>query len=185
MGFDKLTSEQRWDALVRHEKLDRVPCLQFILGHTAVVNGKPIAKIYDDAAASMACQRNAMEMYGYDGLILHGWANAGGFEFGGEIEYPYRRYTGAPMVKKNPVQSEQDAANLDVPRDIASAGSVPVALEFSRLQYKLGNAGYHPGRLPAYLGGLYLWRRAAHALADQEAGFGSPCSAQDNRLYPG
>jgi len=138
MGGDKMTSQERWEALVRSEKLDRVPCLQFILGHTAVVNGKPIAKIYDDAAASLTCQRNAMEMYGYDGLILHGWANAGGFEFGGEIEYPYRRYTGAPMVTKNPVQSEEDAANLDVPKDITSAGSVPVALEFSRLQYKLG-----------------------------------------------
>lgn len=138
MGSDKMSSGERWEALVCGKKVDRVPCLQFILGHTAVVNGKPIAKIYDDAAASLTCQRNAMEMYGYDGLILHGWANAGAYEFGGEIEYPYRRYTGAPMVKKSPVQNEQDAAHLEVPADITKAGSVPVALEFSRLQYQLG-----------------------------------------------
>ncbi len=66
--------------LIRGEELDRVPCLQFILGHTAVACGKPIAKIYDEARVSMDCQRHAMEMYGYDGLILHGWANAGGAE---------------------------------------------------------------------------------------------------------
>jgi hypothetical protein len=92
-----MSSRVRREALVRGEELDRVPCLQFILGHTAVVSGRPIAKIYDEARTSIACQRDAREMYGYDGLILHGWANAGGAEFGGEVEYPYRQYTGAPL----------------------------------------------------------------------------------------
>ena len=77
-------------------------------------------------------------MYGYDGLVLHGWANAGGAEFGGEIEYPYRKYTGAPMVKKNPVQNEDDAWSLRVPDDILSVGTIPIAHEFSRLQYEAG-----------------------------------------------
>jgi len=133
-----MSSRERWDALVRGDRLDRVPCLQFILGHTAVVNGKPIAKVYDDAEASLACQQNAMDLYGHDGLILHGWANAGGAEFGGEIEYPYRKYTGAPMMKKNPVQNEDDAWALAVPEDILSAGTMPISLEFSRLQYEAG-----------------------------------------------
>jgi uroporphyrinogen decarboxylase len=133
-----MTSQERWDALVRGEELDRVPCLQFILGHTAVVSGKSIAKVYDDARVSLACQRGAMEMYGYDGLVLHGWANAGGAEFGGEIEYPYRKYTGAPMMKRNPVQNEDDAWGLRVPDDISSVGTIPIALEFSRLQHEAG-----------------------------------------------
>ncbi len=55
-----------------------------------------------------------MEMYGYDGLVLHGWANAGGAEFGGEVEYPYRKYTGAPMMKKNPVRQRRRC--LEPPR---------------------------------------------------------------------
>ena len=109
-----------------------------MLGHTAVVNGKSIAKVYDDAEASLACQRNAMGLYGHDGLVLHGWANAGGAEFGGEIEFPYRKYTGAPMMKRSPVQSEDDAWALAVPDDILSAGTMPVALAFSRLQNELG-----------------------------------------------
>lgn len=135
---EQMSSRERWDALIRGERPDRVPCLQFILGHTAVVSGKSIAKVYDDAAMSLACQQNAMRMYGYDGLILHGWANAGGAEFGGEIEFPYRKYTGAPMMKKNPVQNEDDAWNLKVPEDITAVGTIPVALEFSRLQYEAG-----------------------------------------------
>jgi uroporphyrinogen decarboxylase len=135
---DKMTSAERWQSLVRGEELDRVPCLQFVLGHTAVVSGLPIAKVYDDARVSLECQRNALEMYGYDGLILHGWANAGGAEFGGEIEYPYREYTGAPMMKKSPVQNEDDAWNLQVPEDITKVGTIPIALEFSRLQAAAG-----------------------------------------------
>jgi uroporphyrinogen-III decarboxylase len=121
-----MTSQERWDALIAHEPTDRVPCLQFMLGHTAVVNGKPIAKIYDDAAESLACQKNAQALYGHDGLIMHGWANAGGAEFGGDIEFPYRKYTGAPLMKKNPVQSEEDAWNLAVPDDILSVGTMPI-----------------------------------------------------------
>ena len=138
MLHDEMSSRERWDALIRGERLDRVPCLQFILGHTAVVSGQPIAKIYDDARVSFDCQRAAMELYGHDGLILHGWANAGGAEFGGEVEYPYRRYAGAPMVTRNPVQSEQDALALAVPDDVSTAGTVPIGLAFSRLQAEHG-----------------------------------------------
>ncbi len=138
MQCDRMTSAERWAALVAREPTDRVPCLQFILGHTAMVNGKPIAKIYDDAAESLACQQNAMALYGHDGLIMHGWANAGGAEFGGDIEFPYRKYTGAPMMKKSPVQNEDDAWNLKVPDDILTVGTMPVSLEFSRLQYEAG-----------------------------------------------
>ncbi|MGC9974843.1 MAG: uroporphyrinogen decarboxylase family protein, partial [Gaiellaceae bacterium] len=58
--------------------------------------------------------------------------------FGGDIEFPYRKYTGAPMMKRNPVQSEDDAWNLRVPDDITTVGTIPVALEFSRLQYEAG-----------------------------------------------
>ena len=133
-----MTPQERWQALVRGEPLDRVPCLQFILGHAAVIAGKPIGTAYDNARASIACQRDAMELYGYDGLILHGWANAGGAEFGGDVEYPYRHYTGAPMMKRSPVQNEQDARDLRVPDDVAGAGTVPIGLEFSRLQSRLG-----------------------------------------------
>ena len=138
MHCDQMTSRERWNALVLGEPLDRVPCLQFMLGHAAVVNGKPIAKVYDDAAASLACQLSAKELYGHDGLILHGWANAGGAEFGGVVEYPYRKYTGAPMMKANPVQTEDDAWNLRVPDDITTVGTIPIALEFSRLEAEAG-----------------------------------------------
>jgi uroporphyrinogen decarboxylase len=133
-----MSSEERWSALMAGRPVDRVPCLQLMLGHAAVVSGRPIAKVYDDAEASFACQRSAQALYGHDGLILHGWANAGGAEFGGELEFPYRKYTGAPMMKRTPVQSIEDALQLRVPEDVLSAGTIPVALEFSRRQYEAG-----------------------------------------------
>ena len=169
---------------MRGDDLDRVPCLQFILGHTAVVNGQPIAKVYDDAKTSFACQRSAMEMYGYDGLILHGWANAGGAEFGGDIEYPYRKYTGAPMVTKNPVQNEDDAWDLRVPDDIASVGTIPVATS-SRGFSTMRACRHDPDGLASHLGGFGLRRGTAHALAHQEARSRSPRPAGGHRLHPG
>jgi uroporphyrinogen decarboxylase len=41
-------------------------------------------------------------------------------------------------MKRNPVQNEDDAWGLRVPDDIPSVGTIPVALEFSRLQYEAG-----------------------------------------------
>ena len=45
MQCDQMTNAERWEALVNRQPTDRIPCLQFMLGHTAVVNGKPIAKM--------------------------------------------------------------------------------------------------------------------------------------------
>ena len=67
-----------------------------------------------------------------------GGPTRGGLSSGANIEFPYRKYTGAPMMKKSPVQSEEDAWNLTVPEDITTVGTMPVALEFSRLQYEAG-----------------------------------------------
>ena len=184
MHCDQMTSRERWDALVRGEPLDRVPCLQFMLGHAAVVNGKPIAKVYDDAAMSLACQLNAKELYGHDGLILHGWANAGGAEFGGVVEYPYRKYTGAPMMKANPVQTEDDAWNLRVPDDITTVGTIPIALEFSRLEAEAGLPVTLQVGSSAHLGGVGLRRGAARGLDDQEARPGAQRAAGRHRLHP-
>ena len=151
-----MTSRERWQALVRGEQLDRVPCLQFILGHTAVVAGKPIGAVYDDARASIACQRDAMELYGYDGLILHGWANAGGAEFGGDVEYPYRHYTGAPMMKRSPVQNEagrQGPARARRCRRGRHRAHRPRVLPAA---VRARHALHGPGRLAAHLGRVGL-----------------------------
>ena len=152
MQCDQMTSQERWDALINRETLDRVPCLQFMLGHTAVVNGKPIAKVYDDAAESLACQRNAMALYGHDGLIMHGWANAGGAEFGGRHRVPLPQVHRRPMMKKNPVQNEDDAWKLRVPGRHHHRRHHPGGARVLPPAVRGGHAGDRAGGLAPHLG---------------------------------
>lgn len=133
-----MTSLERMQALLKGEKPDRVPCIPFINGHAAVVCGKPIAKIYDNAEESFKCQMYAQDLYGHDGSPSYAYASMGAWEFGGDIEFPYKQYAGAPNIIRHPIESEEDAMNLEVPRDILKAGSIPIVLEFSRIQVSLG-----------------------------------------------
>ncbi len=104
MWTETMTSAERMAALMKGEKPDRVPVIPFVFGHTALMCGQPLARVYDDAAESFRCQLLCQEMYGYDGGPLYAYASAGGWEFGGEIEFPYKKYSGAPVVARHPVQ---------------------------------------------------------------------------------
>jgi uroporphyrinogen decarboxylase len=134
MWSETMTSAERMGAVMRGEKPDRVPVIPFVFGHTALMCGQPLARVYDDAAQSFRCQVLCQEMYGYDGGPLYAYASAGGWEFGGEVEFPTKKYSGAPVVTRTPVQDEDDALALRAPDDITTAGALPIALELARRQ---------------------------------------------------
>ncbi len=138
MWHETMTSGERMGALMKGERPDRVPVTPMIFGHTAIVCGIPLARVYDDAAQSFRCQMLAQEMYGYDGGPLYVYASAGAWEFGGDIEFPLKKYSGAPVVTRTPIQTEDDVYALEVPDDITKAGALPIALEFARLQAEHG-----------------------------------------------
>jgi uroporphyrinogen decarboxylase len=138
MWRETMTSPERMGAVMRGEQPDHVPVMPFIFGHTALVCGQPLASVFDDAHESFRCQTLCQEMYGYDGGPLYAYASAGGWEFGGDIEFPYKKYSGAPVVTRRPVQSEEDALALEVPEDVTRAGALPIALELARLQAEHG-----------------------------------------------
>jgi uroporphyrinogen decarboxylase len=133
MWHETMTSAERMGALMRGERPDRVPVSPLIFGHTASVCGQPIARIYDDPATSFRCQLLAQEMYGYDGLPVMAYASVGAWEFGGDIEMPVKKYAGAPVVTRTPVQNEDDVYTLEVPEDVSKAGFLPLLLEFGRI----------------------------------------------------
>jgi len=140
MWHETMTAAERMGALMRGERLDRVPVIPFLSGHAAVVCGVPIAGMFNDAEASFRCQLLCAELYGHDGAPMYAYASAGGWEFGGEIEFPVKKYSGAPVVSRTPIQSEEDVHNLKVPDDITKAGALPVALEIARRQAEAGMA---------------------------------------------
>ena len=179
-----MSSRERWDALVRGDELDRVPCLQFILGHTAVVSGKPIAKIYDDAAVE---HRLPARRHGDVRLRRPRPARLG--------QRRRRRVRGrdrvpVPQVHRRPHDEEEPGAErggrLEPPRagrhrrGRHDPGGARVLAAAARARHALHGAG----GLAAHLGGVDLRRGAAHGLAHQEAGSGPPRAARDHGFHP-
>lgn len=138
MWHETMSSPERMAALMQGERPDRVPVIPFIFGHTALVCGEPLACVFDDAARSFRCQVLCQEMYGYDGGPLYAYASAGGWEFGGDIEFPYKQYSGAPVVTRHPAASEEEALSLEVPPDVTRAGALPIALGIARREAEQG-----------------------------------------------
>jgi uroporphyrinogen decarboxylase len=102
--------------------------------------GYPIAASYNDVEKAFWAQLWTAEMYGsedipkpcFGGSFDVTWA------FGGEIKWPTGQYEQAPMVVRYPIESEDDARNIQLPPDIRSAGPVPLCMEFSKMGEKHG-----------------------------------------------
>jgi uroporphyrinogen decarboxylase len=138
MWHETMTGAERMEALWKGERPDRVPVWPFLNGHAALVCGEPMARMWDSAEQNFRCQRLAADMYGFDGLVLYVYAAFGVWEFGGEIDFPHKKYQGAPFVTRRPVEAEDDVHLLRVPEDLASAGSMPIALDVARRQAERG-----------------------------------------------
>jgi uroporphyrinogen decarboxylase len=130
---DRMDSKQRMKALLEGRPIDRVPLYPFILGFCARNVGYPIHAIYDDPAKSFDAQQRTLDQYGFDWGPMYGYASYGAWEFGGQIKMPTGGFEQAPMHTAFPVQSEADVENLRLP-DVKTAGSLPLAMEFSRMQ---------------------------------------------------
>jgi uroporphyrinogen decarboxylase len=137
MKKDRMTSAERIDALLRGGSLDRVPFLSFILGFCAKNVGYPLAAIYSDPEKSFRAQVWTREQYGYDSEPFYGYASYGGFEFNGEIKLPDGEYEQAPSHKRFTVAKDQDVEKMELP-DVKTAGMLPLAMQFSRLQIENG-----------------------------------------------
>lgn len=132
-----MTDAERLDALLNGRTPDRVPFFSFALGFCAKNTGYPIQTIYQDPEKSFQAQIRTKKQYGYDSDPFYGYASYGGWEFGGEIEFPEGEYEQAPSHGRFAVETEQDAAGLTLP-DVQNAGMLPLAMEFSQIQDKHG-----------------------------------------------
>jgi uroporphyrinogen decarboxylase len=138
MWCETMTSGERMAAIMKGERPDRVPVIPFLSGHAAVVCGQPLTRISDNAEESFRCQLLCQEMYGHDGSPLYAYASAGGWEFGGDVEFPVKKYSGAIVVTRTPIQNEDDVHALKVAEDVSKAGALPIALGLARKQAEYG-----------------------------------------------
>lgn len=135
MRPDQMTKKERISALLNGQPVDHVAFYPFILGFSANNVGYPLSTIYSDPQKSFEAQLWTQEQYGFDWGPVYGYASYGGWEFGGEVKMPEGSYEQAPSHTTFPVQSESDVDKMALP-DIKTAGCIPLAMEFSRLQEK-------------------------------------------------
>lgn len=133
----EMSSHERMACLLSGRRPDRVPVMPFALGYTAKIAGYEIGDIYADPMKSFRAQILAQDLHGYDGFPIYGYASYGAWEFGGEIEFPYKEGATAPKVISRPMKKPEDVEKLEIP-DPRSSGSIPNMLAFAQQVRKLG-----------------------------------------------
>jgi uroporphyrinogen decarboxylase len=134
---DRMAPHERIGALFMGQTPDRVPFNPFAMGFSSLNCGYTIESFYNDPQKSLDAQLWTAEQYGYEPVVLLGYAAYGGWEFGGEIKMPTSSWEGAPSVARHPVQTEEDVEKLELP-DVKTAGIIPISMEFSRLCDQMG-----------------------------------------------
>jgi uroporphyrinogen decarboxylase len=137
MRRETMDSKQRIEAILNGQAIDHVPFYPFILGFCARNVGYPLATIYSDPQKSFDAQLWTQEQYGFDWGPVYGYASYGTWEFGGAVKMPAGDFEQAPSHTMFPVQSAEDLEGLKLP-DVRTAGCLPLAMEFSKLQAERG-----------------------------------------------
>jgi uroporphyrinogen decarboxylase len=130
-----MTERERFEALVRGERPDRIPVWMPGAGFCAIHSGRPLVDAYNDPATSLALQRKTWSALGYLCMPMFGRPNHLAPEFGGEIKMPEGEYAQAPMIARFPVENITDVWKLEMP-DIKKAGNTPESAEFTREFFK-------------------------------------------------
>lgn len=132
-----MTGKERIAAILAGRPLDRVPHFPFAPGFCARNVGDPIETIHSEAEKSYAAQQMTFAQYGVDWGPIYGYASYGTWEAGGEVEMPPGDYRQAPAHRFFPVKAAVDLERLVQP-DVHTAGCLPIAMAFSRLQQRDG-----------------------------------------------
>jgi uroporphyrinogen decarboxylase len=125
-----MTSEERIEALLHGLPVDRVPLFGEAQGFNALNVGYEIADYYSNPEKAVQAAAWTIEQYNWDRLPFLALAPLGTSAFGGEIKWPHSEFSQAPSIERLPVQSEDDAWNLQMP-DVKSAGLLPILQQFA------------------------------------------------------
>jgi len=134
---DGMTSRERMNALLEGKPVDHVGLYLFARGFCAKNAGMSLSDFYTDPKKSLEAQIWVAQMYGQDENTKFGFASSAAWDFGGEVRMPSNEFDQTPMVVRYPIESEEEISELRMP-DMATAGMIPMNMEFSRLQKKTG-----------------------------------------------
>lgn len=135
MNRKTMTNKERMDALYSKKMTDRVPFIHRGYGFCAKNTGYDIADIYENPEKSFLAQYHTGKQFNSDGTPFYTFVSYGAWEFGGEIKWPVDRYESGPSVGKRPISNIDELFKLKLPNP-KTAGSIPKAMEFAKLQEK-------------------------------------------------
>ena len=152
--MEEMTSRARLQAVSQGNRSDRVPVMAYAGAYAARMSGIDLLRYYTDADTCFKCQLLSAEVHGYDDGPRYGWADWGGWEFGGRISFPRDYSHFAPEVSPIAIDRPQDIENVKVP-DPRTAGANPILLRFNRLCRSQGYPAKIPGgTVTTYVGSI-------------------------------
>jgi uroporphyrinogen decarboxylase len=144
---DKMTSEERTQALMEGKQIDRVPFILLAYGFSACNVGYSTYEWYTDVKKAVESGKWTSEQYGASWMPFAGYPGIGPWEFGGEIKWPRSEYDQCPNVEPA-INSDEEAWALK-PIDsekLKDKGSLPYFLGLARTAADYGG----PFILPIY-----------------------------------
>ncbi len=132
-----MISETRVQAVFNGKKPDRVPVFSFVGAYAATLAGIPLYEYYTNPGLAIELQLKARDLFGYDDGTHYGWADWGGWEFGGEIAFPKTRKEASPRTSANVINHVSQVDSLPVP-DPVSAGMLPLIDKYNRQKIAMG-----------------------------------------------
>jgi len=131
MRKDRLTDEERMEALWNRQKPDRVPIWGLSSGFSALNVGYHISDFYTDAKKAADAQRWTNEQYGWQSITvsLGTYCAFAAEEFGGEVKWPNGDSMQAPVVTHYAVDTDEGILDLKVPDNLEKLGNIRRVLE--------------------------------------------------------
>ena len=104
-GISAMTNKERVEALLRYEKVDRVPIYPFGGSFSMLYSGHALAELFNNPELSFESQRKAAKDFDWVFLPDLAYAAFGGWEFGGQIKWPDKEFDQAPTIIHYPAKS--------------------------------------------------------------------------------
>jgi uroporphyrinogen decarboxylase len=131
--FDKerLTDEERMEALWNRQKPDRVPMMFMATGFSGLNVGYTIQDMYTDPKKRIDSKCWTCEQYGWHPSQSYSLSGTSfpAEEFGGQVKPPTSEFSQAPMITRHSVENEEDVYKLKVPDHLEKVGTIPKMLE--------------------------------------------------------
>jgi len=138
MRQDRMTHEERLDALLNYQKPDRIPIFGMASTFYMINCGYTLTELQTDPRKAFNAMRWSCEQYNWQPQWEHvAHTVLGSWDFGAKMIMPDSPYAMTIAVDTPPVKTEDDVWNLKMP-DPKTAGAIPKRMEFCRLQAEAG-----------------------------------------------